>query len=107
MIMKIIINNNNGNNWQKLKTSGNFLWKMHVYYRWRIIKQSPGWYHVKSNKNTLRYFMTIEEIRAIKYCLKFFIFLAMKNAAKSICVLTTRILAVKVSVVHFYFLLYK
>ena len=23
---------------------------MHVYYRWRMIKQSPGWCHVRSYK---------------------------------------------------------
>ena len=47
--------------------------KMHIYYWWRIMKQSPGWYHAKNNKSRLPYIMKIEERRRQKYCFKFFI----------------------------------
>ena len=56
-------------------------------------------------KTRFPYILKIEERRGQKYCFKFSpLLLAMKNTATSTCVLTTRILTVKVSVVHFFYL---
>ena len=80
--------------------------KMLVYYRWRIMNQSSGLCHDRSkNDISLHHKSWAEKIAKILFQI-FHSLLAMKSTVTNTCVLTTRILTVKVSVVQFFLSFY-